>query len=249
LTRLASNADKLPEPSADWCYFLDVDGTLTEIAGSPDAIEISDRVLDVLGNLSITTGGALALISGRPLNELDRLFSPLMLPAVGQHGMEIRGPDGAVFHPSPMPPGYQIILAQLRGYAEGIPGVVLEEKGFSLALHYRQAPGEAGNAKVAATTALTGFHDSFQLLHGKMVLEIRPKAIDKGTAVHSLMEIGPYAGRRPVFAGDDTTDEDGFGAVNELNGLSIRVGRDSETCAQYRIDGVSHLLQWLARIN
>lgn len=243
-----TEAVPLPDPSANWSYFLDVDGTLAEIAGSPDAVEVTQEVMVSLRRLYDATDGAMALVSGRPLTDLDRLFAPLHLPAVGQHGMEIRDSHGAVVHPLERPVGYLEIQISLRSFARHTPGILLEEKGYSLALHYRQAPDQARSARAAAENALVGHSRDYQILHGNMVLEIKPKGVNKGSAVRAMMKVPPYAGRPPVFAGDDITDEDGFAAVNDLGGVSIRVGTNGRTCARFRIGGVDDLVHWLSLI-
>lgn len=243
-----SNIITLPDPRADWCYFLDVDGTLAEIAQTPDHVEIGDTVIRILARLIDVAGGAVALVSGRTLADIDRLFAPLRLSAVGQHGMEVRGADGIVTHPRELPQGYGVIRAHLSDFAAQIPGVILEEKGYSLALHYRQAPKGATAARAVAESAVAPFRGDFHVLRGNMVLEVKPCSTDKGTAIRDLMSQAPYKDRKPVFAGDDTTDEDGFITVNNLGGLSIRVGINGATSAQIRIGSVDELVNWLSEV-
>jgi trehalose 6-phosphate phosphatase len=243
-----SKFSALPEPRADWCYFLDVDGTLAEIAATPDHVEIGAEVSATLALLFDATGGAVALVSGRPLADIDRLFEPLRLPSVGQHGLEVRGLDGTVTTPLDLPQGYGVIRARLSDYAAGNRGVLLEEKGYSLALHYRQAPKRAMAARAVTEAAVAPFADGYHVLRGNMVLEVKPRGIDKGTAIRSLMDQAPYRGRLPVFAGDDTTDEDGFAVVNELGGVSVRVGHNGKTRARHQVAGVGELIEWLAQV-
>jgi trehalose 6-phosphate phosphatase len=183
-----TKASALPDPRDDWCYFLDVDGTLAEIATTPDHVEIGAQVSETLERLFSVTGGAVALVSGRPLVDIDRLFEPLRLPSVGQHGLEVRDVDGTVTYPLDLPQGYGVIRARLSDYAAGNRDVLLEEKGYSLALHYRQAPKEGMAARAVTEAAVAPFEDGYHVLRGNMVLEIKPRGTDKGTAIRSLLE-------------------------------------------------------------
>ena len=163
--------------------------------------------------------------------------------------MEVRDLNGTISKPSELPLGYDVICERLSEYVSGIRGALLEDKGYSVALHYRQAPDQGLPARAVAEAAVAPFADDYQVLTGNMVLEIKPRGIDKGTAIVDLMKRIHWSQRPPTFAGDDTTDEDGFAVVNKLNGVSIRVGQTDNTCAKYQVASVDELLEWLNRIS
>lgn len=236
-------------PNPNWAVFLDVDGTLLHLAKTPDAVHCDDGVLDTLAQLSKTFGGAVALISGRTIENLDHLFAPLRLPSAGLHGLEHRDADGRITLLGEAR-ALDHLRGPLRALAESRKGLIFEDKGRALALHFRQAPKEA--ARIAKEIAnLTAASPDLILIHGKMVIEIKPRHADKGSALRAFMGEAPFAGRVPVFLGDDTTDEDGFAAVNALGGVSIHVdheGAPKHTAASYRLSGVDGALQWLSMI-
>ncbi|MDP6390383.1 MAG: trehalose-phosphatase [Alphaproteobacteria bacterium] len=244
--------EKSPPPLPDsedapgWALFLDVDGTLLQIAETPGAVEVSARLRDLLERLEPALGGALALISGRSIANLDRLFGSLGLAVAGQHGMERRDAAGGMHHAED-----DGVLESLRGpleaFAEVHPGVVLEDKGRSMGLHYRQAP-EAENAARAFIRQFAEKRDDVNILDGRMIFDIKPAHVDKGTAIATFMLAPPFAGCRPVFIGDDATDEQGFPVVNEMDGISVRVGDGAETAATYRLMGVDAVLDWLTGV-
>jgi trehalose 6-phosphate phosphatase len=217
--------------------FLDVDGTLVEIEREPGAVHVPERLCRVLADLQGVGGGALALVSGRSLEQLDRLFSPLRLNAAGLHGLERRKPDPVVFAPA---------RARLDRFASAHAGVLLEDKGLTLALHYRKAPELENAAKALAQAVAAASGGALVLLEGKKVLELKPPGGDKGEAIAAFMDEPPFAGRRPVFAGDDVTDEAGFATINRLGGISIRIGADARpTAALYGHRDVSSMQDWL----
>ncbi len=232
-----------PDPSPDWAWFLDVDGTLIEIASTPSAIHMPSDLPGVLRSLSDHHGGALALVSGRAVENIERLVYPFRFPAAGLHGMERMTAAGEVVRPEPLP-GLDDIRARFRS-VEG-DGVLVEDKGLSVALHYRLAPERQDDCRVVAEAAVEA-HPDFRLLAGKMVFEIKPKGFDKGAAVRAFMAETPFTGRVPVFVGDDVTDEYGFEAVNALGGVSILVGPDRGTAARFRLDDVAACGAWLRR--
>jgi trehalose 6-phosphate phosphatase len=242
----------LPSPprlrAADIALFLDVDGTLLEIEREPGAVHVPERLCHTLADLQVATGGALALVSGRSLDQLDRLFSPLRLSAAGLHGLERRGADGEVKRAAPDLVILERARRRLAAFADAVLGVLLEDKGLTLALHYRQAPAAASAAIAAAETAVAESAGALVLLRGKMVCELKPPEVDKGRAIAAFMTEPPFAGRRPVFAGDDVTDEAGFSAINELGGVSIRIGDGDPTTAAYRHDDVAAVQTWLLEL-
>lgn len=227
--------------------FLDVDGTLLQIAQHPDAVSVSGDLRAALEALTPLFGGALALVSGRSIDNLDNLFAPLRLPCAGIHGLERRSADGSVHREHAA-----ALLTPLRGplasFVSRNPGLLLEDKGQSLALHFRNAPGCAEEAEALLTRLLAEGGAPLELKSGKMVLEVKPGSADKGTAIAAFMQEPPFAGRRPVFIGDDVTDEDGFAFVNAAGGLSVRVGRPAEaTAARHRLPDEAAVLACLRR--
>ena len=236
---------KLPKPETGWAFFLDVDGTLIEIACTPEEVTVAPAVLATLANLSDAFGGALALVSGRPLKDLDRMFAPLRLPSAGLHGLERRNWDGELFRAAAPPEGLKGILKGLRDFMSRSPGVMVEDKGLSLAIHYRAAPEQEEPVRRLVAELVAAAGTAFKIQQGKKVLEIQPAGANKGDAVAAYMAERPFAGRRPVFVGDDTTDENGFAAVNRLGGHSIRVGGAGRTEARWRVDSVEDILSWL----
>ncbi|MBL8669766.1 MAG: trehalose-phosphatase [Alphaproteobacteria bacterium] len=209
-----------PRPRDDWALFLDVDGTLLDIAPRPDAAEVPDGLRESLAAAAAALGGALALVSGRAVADIDRLFAPLRLPASGQHGAELRA--AAVSAPAA---GVMLLpesaLDAVGSAVAGMPGVHVEIKTYAAAVHYRAAPeaGEALRRSLVPVAAATGL----ALLPGRLVWELRPFGVSKGTAVGAFMAQAPFRGRRPVFIGDDIADEDGFAAARAQGGLGLRV--------------------------
>jgi trehalose 6-phosphate phosphatase len=201
--------------------FLDFDGTIVDIAPQPGAVVVPRGLVDVLGSLGERLGGALALISGRPIEQIDAFLRPLQLPTAGVHGLERRGADGAVTLLSTHP--LQHVEEAAESLAAKFPKLLVESKRGSVALHYRQAPElaalclEAMQAAVAESPGLT-------LLPGKMVLEAKPGGASKGVAIEAFLKEAPFAGRRPVFIGDDFTDEVGFSLVQRMGGIGVKVG-------------------------
>jgi trehalose 6-phosphate phosphatase len=243
-TTLTGGAPPLPTP--DTALFLDLDGTLLELQDLPSAVRVEPSLRRLLATLEGTFGGALALVSGRAIADLDRLLAPLSLPSAGQHGLEWRGADGVLRrHPAPALPAR--VPQALAAFAAAHPGTVFEPKGASFALHFRGHP-EAARAATALVTDLAAQAGSaWEVLHGKMLVELRPAGVHKGVAIRRLLEQPPFAGRQPVFLGDDWTDEDGFRAVNELGGTSVAVAVDRDSSARYRLGGVADVLAWLRR--
>ncbi len=243
-----SPLDSLPAPDRGWAYFLDVDGTLIEIAEAPDAVVVSDRVKQVLARLRAAAGGAVALVSGRAIATLDALFVPLVLPSAGLHGLERRGADGRVHRPAEPPEGFDEIRAAFAAFAAGHDGTLVEDKALSVALHFRRAPQWAEDVRQLALELARRHGGAFALQWGKMVVEFRPHGATKGDVVTAFMAEAPFAARRAVFIGDDVTDEAGFAAVNRLGGYSIRVGEAAPSCANWRAGSVAALLDWLESI-
>ncbi len=225
-------------------FFLDFDGTLVELAERPDTIRLAERTRDVLAMLRDVTGGAVAIITGREIADLDRFVSPLQLAAAGIHGLTRRSMSGES-HALPIDAHFlrqaELLLAPLV-LAE--PGLLLERKSNAVALHYRARPELEATARTVMDK-LAAACPGIQIKRGKMVFEAKPGTADKGTAVLDFMKEAPFAGRRPVFAGDDVTDEDAFSIVNALDGISIKIGL-GPTIARYSADSSGRFLEWLA---
>lgn len=230
-----------------WALFLDVDGTLVAICDRPEDVRLDRELRACLGGIQAHGGGALALVSGRRIAELDRLFAPLRLPAAGLHGLEHRGADGRVVATGEAG-ALDHLRAPLQDFAGRYPGVWVEDKGRGLALHFRQAPAAAADAQALVQGLAAGEAGALRVLSGKMVIEIKPAQADKGSAVAAFMAEPPFAGRIPVVLGDDVTDEDAFAEVNARGGLSIRVGPGESVAARRLPDEVA-VADWLARLD
>ena len=235
-----------PPPLLDdaCALFLDVDGTLLEFEIHPDLVGLPLGALDIIGRVSDRLGGALALVSGRPLAELDRLFSPQRFPAAGLHGQQFRG----VVAPQPVRSGDALsaLRHEAELFAERHPGVLVEDKGANLALHWRTAPHAAGALTQLAESHLSRL-PGYRLQPGDHVIELVPADVDKGRALHTLMAEAPFNGRTPVFVGDDLTDEFGFAAAHAAGGWSVQVGAREPTQAQYRLADPTAVHAWLRR--
>lgn len=244
-TREQPVSHRLPWPQRDetWALFLDFDGTLTEIVATPDRVRVDPTLHPTLRELHRGLDGAMAVISGRPVADLDRYLAPLKLPTAGLHGLEWRGPDGRVRRKRYGSREPDRVRERLTALVDADPRLLLEDKGVALALHYRGAP-ERGRDLEALMTRLVTELKGYRLLCGKMVFELLPSASGKGQAIETYMEQSPYHGRRPVFAGDDVTDEDGFAAVTRMGGIGIKVGGGA-SAATYRAPSVSAFTEWL----
>lgn len=233
-----------PAPSDDWAWFLDIDGTLIDIAPTPSAVSIPLQLPTLLDQVSERWGGALALVSGRSLDNVRQLVAPFDPPAAGLHGLERRSADGSLARAHP-PADLDQVRGKL-GDAERWPGVLLEDKGLALAIHYRQNPAREADCRALAERVVAE-HPSFSVQAGRMVFEVKPRGWDKGAAVRAFMAEPPFAGRRPVFIGDDLTDEFGFAAANELGGLSVLVGARRDSAARYYLPDIEACRVLLAK--
>lgn len=232
-------------PAAAFALFLDVDGTLLHIADAPDRVRVDRDTVDLLADAHAATRGGLALITGRSIADVDALFAPLAIPVAGQHGLERRDARGGVHRHGPA----RLHLApadrsRLDAFARRHPGVLIEDKGASIAVHYRLVP-QAGAGLGALIAAIVGrSRGAFSIQRGKSVYEIRPAGRDKGTAIAEFMQETPFRGRLPLFVGDDLTDEHGFDIVNRMGGVSVKVGAGA-TRARQRLADVAAVREWL----
>ena len=226
-----------PDPGADsgWALFLDVDGTLLDIACRPDDVHVDPRLHTDLGRLRASLDGAVALLSGRTLSQLDALFDWNHHAAAGLHGAELRTPDGRE-----RITGDGRLFSQVRARAHELVGatqdVMLEDKRLALALHYRHAP----HAREAG--------DRYALQRGDHVFELKPAGVDKGRALAELMRVTPFRGRTPWMLGDDLTDEDAFRRVNAHGGVSVIVGSRHPTLARHALADPAAVRAWLSAL-
>jgi trehalose 6-phosphate phosphatase len=233
--------------SSEYAFFFDFDGTLVELAPTPDGVLVEPTMLALLAQLRTLTHGAVAIVSGRGIDSIDGFLGMPDLPVAGLHGAERRDANGDTQRV-----GFndERLLHMEQVLAEVVntnPGMLLEIKGASLALHYRNAPDREAAARVATERLVAQYPDAYVVQPGKMVFEIKPKGVDKGRALRAFLDEPPFAGRKPVFAGDDLTDEKGFAVVDEVGGVSIKVG-GGESIARTRVDSVGALTAWLAAV-
>ena len=230
------------EPS-QIAIFLDFDGTLVEFADHPDEVRISRRTKLILEDLHRILGGAVAIITGRDIHVIDALLAPLRLPVAGVHGATRRDAHGRAHMCADDGRLALMVEDRIRPLLAANSGLLLETKHGSAALHYRANP-EMEPQCISLMQAVVDELQSAVLKRGKMVVEVRVAGGDKGTAISAFMSEPPFAARRPIFAGDDVTDEDGFQQVNALGGTSIKIG-PGETCAALRAATTDELLDWL----
>jgi trehalose 6-phosphate phosphatase len=231
---MTSIASRLTAGFDQLAFLLDVDGTLLDLAPTPREVRVPPGLRETLSRLWQRSGGAVAFVSGRQIDELDLIFSPLQLPAVGCHGAELRPvADGETSKFAQLTPLDQRIKRRFATIAKIGEGILLEDKDYSLAIHYRLAPEKERAVLHAATALLTEMSDfPIELLPGKFMIEVKQVGFDKATGVRELMKFAPFTGRRPILLGDDITDESMFRVAPEYDGLAISVGA--------RLSGVSH---------
>jgi trehalose 6-phosphate phosphatase len=224
--------------------FTDFDGTLVEIADTPDEIDVPESLPQALERAARELDSAFAVLTGREIEDIDKYLSPLILPVAGAHGTQRRRADGTVEGPDAASTiGAEEIAHAVEPLVMAHSGLLMEAKDGAVALHFRQAPELEAMCRVAMEEAIGGVPE-FTLVPGKMVFEARPRGVTKGSALRAFMTEEPFIGRTPIFIGDDTTDEDGFIAAQELGGVGIKLG-DGETAARMRIANVASVLALL----
>ena len=224
-------------------FFLDVDGTLAPIVANPADARVPPPMRAALARLDRAAGGAVAVVSGRSIAQLDAMLHPLRLPAAGVHGLERRGAGGGLTR-GPVDAAAQHRLARrVGGFVEGRPGLLAEVKPGAVALHYRKRPDMAVDC-LAFAIDLAREDGHIRLVEGKKVIEMKLSPRTKGDAIADFMREAPFRGRQPFFAGDDLTDEAGFAVVNAMGGMSLKIG-PGETAARYRIADAAAFAAWL----
>lgn len=235
----------MPMPPALSCHtalFLDFDGTLVALAERPDAVHVAPEVRGLLQELQSLLGGALAVVSGRQLNVLDHLLTPIRLPAAGGHGLQRRDVHGRTAKKQQTRISTQI-QHTCFALAEKYPVLLVEDKYAAMSVHYRQAPELEALCRHTLRQALRQF-PALELLQGKSVFEVKPRCVNKGTAIEEFLAEAPFAGRVPVFVGDDFTDEHGFAVVQAEGGITVKVGL-GPTCAAFRLNSSQEVICWL----
>ena len=235
-----------PLISGNFAFFFDLDGTLADIKPHPDDVFIPEDVLTRLSLLAELNDRALALISGRSIAELEQLAKPYRFPLAGVHGAERRDINGRTERMTLPETVLQPLERELRHGIAPLTGVELETKGMAFALHYRQAP-QHEEAVFALAKTLIAHYPQLAMQPGKCVVELKPSGIHKGAAIDAFMQTPPFLGKKPVFLGDDLTDEHGFKAVNKLGGISIK-GGPGATQAMWRRAGVNDVYKWLEQL-
>lgn len=236
----------LPCALENLAIFLDFDGTLADIVDHPDDVSLPAQTATAIAELQLRTSGAVAIVTGRPIEQIDRLTDPLLLPVAGVHGMARRAHDGtlhAIDHDASLFAEAQARLTRLH---LALPDTMIEIKPGSIAFHYRRRPDLAATIAEQIHEVL-GDLEGLDLLHGKMVVEVKAGHAHKGGAIRAFMDETPFAGRTPLFAGDDVTDEFGFQAINDLDGIAIKIG-PGDTLAKWRAESPDAFRAWLAKL-
>lgn len=227
--------------------FLDIDGTLLEFAEQPHLVKVSGALQSLLGSLSKTLNGAVSLISGRRIADIDRLFKDVSYPVAGVHGLERRTADGRLIEVVDSNLD-ESLMSELLDLGAIDPDILIENKERTIAIHYRQAPGIKTELQTRIQILTAGRPDLL-VLNGNMVFEIKTAGTDKGSAINAFMQEEPFKGRIPVFLGDDETDEAGFDAVRNRNGVAVLVGADKPTKAEFQLASVADAHEWLDTLN
>jgi trehalose 6-phosphate phosphatase len=246
---VTASRDTLPRPApdlidAETALFLDADGTLLAFADDPEGVALADGLLDTLDAIHAALGGAMALVSGRAISGLDRIFDRSRWAAAGQHGMERRDATGRVITVPVDPAELARLRETVHAVATELPGVRVEDKSWSVALHCRERPEYEPELARRAPVIAARF-PGFELQPGSYVFEFKPRGMDKGVAVASFLDEAPFHGRRPVYLGDDLTDEHAFTVVNAHGGASVRIGARTPSHATFTLSSPADVHAWL----
>ena len=242
--------DAPPPPlTRDVALFLDFDGTLVDLAATPNAIKVDPGLDDVMAQLAWHLNGAVAVITGRPIEAIDKHLNGAVRAVAGIHGAERRTSLGHVIHSDFPSAALDPAREQMAAFCRQNPGLRAEDKGVSIALHFRSVPALGAEARRIVDECAAGSHGQLERLDGNMVVELKPATARKATAMSAFMNEPPFAGRRPVFVGDDLTDESAFVAVSQTNGYGVIVGARTPTAATTRLLSVAAVHTWLTTLN
>jgi trehalose 6-phosphate phosphatase len=237
----------LPAADAHWALFLDVDGTLLDFVDDPLAVQVSAPLLELLHALHQALDGAMALVSGRGVADLDRIFGAPHWAAAGLHGLQLRRADGSFREIATSPAQQAQLCRAAQALADRFDGVTWEDKYHGVALHCRREPAQFAPLRAAAIALLPQL-PGYELQPGNLVLEFKPAGMDKGKALLELLDSAPFSGRLPVYLGDDLTDEHAFASINQCHGISVRVGDRVPTHACFTLSGPAATQAWLDRV-
>lgn len=227
--------------------FLDADGTLLAFADDPEAVAPPEGLVATLDAIRAALGGALALVSGRPIDGLDRIFGRPAWAAAGQHGLERRTATGTLITVPVDPDALARLRERVHSAARDLPGLRVEDKSWSVALHWREHP-ELGPEVARVAPAIAEAYPDFELQPGNHVCEFKPRGMDKGVAVSKFLDEAPFRGRVPIYLGDDLTDEHAFAVVNELGGISVRIGTRTPSHAAFTLSSPRDVHAWLDKV-
>lgn len=242
---------QLPRPApltSEDALLSDFDGTLVAIAARPDAVAVAPYLPQLLWRTRGALRDALAIVTGRTIADVDRFTKSTVMTVAGVHGLELRGPQGLVRASRSIHTALPELRAELEALKRRRPGVLVEDKGAAVALHYRQAPEAEAECRTLATAAAARAADDCSVLEGRSVIELKRRGHDKGAAVRDIMAQPPFQGRRPVFVGDDLTDEAAFGAVLDLGGVAVVVGARWPTAAGHALPSVHEVHAWIGHV-
>lgn len=233
-------------PIGDLALFLDFDGTLADIVDHPDDVQLPANSAEAIAKLHCRTAGAVAIVTGRPIAQIDSFLTPLVLPVAGVHGMARRTFDGTVHESGHDAALFATVQERLTRLHLCHPQTMVELKPGSVAFHYRRRPDLLATIADEIHASL-GELEGLDILHGKMVVEVKTGHANKGSAIRAFMEEAPFHGRLPIFAGDDVTDEFGFQAMADLGGVAVKIG-DGDTSAKWRAESPEAFRQWLVTL-
>jgi trehalose 6-phosphate phosphatase len=238
-----SNPDKL---LSSCCVFVDVDGTLIEYTDDPAAVRADPELRALLQYASDGLSGALALVSGRSVATLDTILAPLRLPVSGIYGLERRDANGVLHRRAASSVALEPVRDVLKDFAASCPGLIVEDKGTAIALHYRRVPAFGPDCRRIACAAAAELGPLFQIVEGSMVVEIKPAGSTKATAIEEFLREAPFADRTPIALGDDLSDRDAFAAVRRHGGIALAVGR--RISGDYQLDNCRAARRCLASL-
>ncbi|MGE3335541.1 MAG: trehalose-phosphatase [Rhodospirillaceae bacterium] len=242
--------DVYPPPlTPDVALFLDFDGTLVEIAPTPNAVKVAPGLDALMAQVAWHLNGAVAVVTGRPIEAIDKHLKGAVRAVAGVHGAERRTALGHIIHAEIPAALLDPAREELSAFCRAHPGVRAEDKGISIALHFRAVPNLGAACRAIVDECAAASHGQLERLDGNMVVELKPAAVKKAAAMSAYMNEPPFAGRRPVFVGDDLTDESAFISVSQTNGYGVIVGARSPTAATSRLPSVAALHTWLTTLN